>query len=43
MIREKVDALDGEQWERWIDLNYRLARDPSTHGCTEHLLYVGRT
>lgn len=42
MIREKVDALDGEQWEWWMDLNYRLGRDPSTHGGTEHLLYVGR-
>lgn len=42
MIREKVDALDGEDWERWMDLNYRLGKDPSTHGVTEHLLYVGR-
>jgi hypothetical protein len=42
MIREKVDALDGDDWERWMDLNYRLGKDPSTHGVTEHLLYVGK-
>jgi ubiquinone/menaquinone biosynthesis C-methylase UbiE len=42
MIREKVDALAGDDWERWMDVNYRLAKDPSTHGITEHLLYVGR-
>jgi len=42
MIREKVDALDGDDWERWMDLNYGLGKDPSTHGVTEHLLYVGK-
>jgi SAM-dependent methyltransferase len=42
MIREKVDALLGDDWERWMDVNYRLGKDPSTHGTAEHLLYVGR-
>ncbi|MEX2246755.1 MAG: class I SAM-dependent methyltransferase [Dehalococcoidia bacterium] len=42
MIRDKVQELTGEAWERWMDLNYRLGRDPSTHGGAEHLLYVGR-
>jgi ubiquinone/menaquinone biosynthesis C-methylase UbiE len=42
MIRDKLHELDGEAWERWMDLNYRLGKDPSTHGCAEHLLYVGR-
>jgi ubiquinone/menaquinone biosynthesis C-methylase UbiE len=41
MIREKVDQLDGDAWEGWMDLNYRLGKDPSNHGTTEHLLYVG--
>jgi ubiquinone/menaquinone biosynthesis C-methylase UbiE len=41
MIREKVDALTGDDWERWMDVNYRIGKDPSTHGTTEHLLYVG--
>lgn len=42
MIRDKLEVLPGEDWERWMDVNYRLGKDPSTHGCTEHLLYVGR-
>ena len=42
MIRDNLHALEGEAWERWMDLNYRLGKDPSTHGCAEHLLYVGR-
>lgn len=40
-IRDKVDKLEGEAWEGWMDLNYRLGKDASNHGCTEHLLYVG--
>jgi ubiquinone/menaquinone biosynthesis C-methylase UbiE len=43
MIREKVNELAGDAWETWIDLNYRLAKDPSNHGGSEHLLYVGET
>ena len=42
MIEEKVNALSGELWEAWVELNYRLGRDPSVHGAAEHLLYVGR-
>ncbi len=42
MIEEKVNELQGEAWEAWVELNYRLGRDPSVHGCAEHLLYVGR-
>jgi SAM-dependent methyltransferase len=42
MIREKLGEMQGPDWERWMDLNYRLGKDPSTHGITEHLLYVGR-
>ena len=42
MIEEKVNELEGELWERWVELNYRLGKDPSVHGCAEHLLYVGK-
>jgi ubiquinone/menaquinone biosynthesis C-methylase UbiE len=42
MIRDKVNELTGDAWELWIDLNYRLAKDPSNHGGAEHLLYVGQ-
>jgi SAM-dependent methyltransferase len=41
MIESEVNALSGEAWDAWVDLNYRVARDPSIHGCVEHLLVVG--
>jgi S-adenosylmethionine-dependent methyltransferase len=40
MNEDGVNALSGEAWETWVDLNYRLAPDPSIHGCVEHLLAV---
>lgn len=42
MIGGAVAALEGEPWEYWVDLNYRLGKDTDTHGLAEHLLYVGR-
>lgn len=39
---EKINALSGQAWERWVDLNYRLGRDPVLRGASDHLLYVGR-
>jgi ubiquinone/menaquinone biosynthesis C-methylase UbiE len=38
---ETVNALDGELWAAWVDLNYRLGREPSLYGAADHLLYVG--
>jgi S-adenosylmethionine-dependent methyltransferase len=40
MIEAGVNALSGEAWETWLDLNCRLAADPSIHGCVEHLLAI---
>ncbi len=40
MIEGQVNALSGEAWDAWVDLNYRAAPDPSIHGCVEHLLIV---
>lgn len=40
MIEDEVNTLSGEAWETWVDLNYRVAADPSIHGCVEHLLVV---
>lgn len=42
MIREKLVELVGTAWEYWVDLNYRLGKDPETHGLAEHLMFVGR-
>ena len=39
---ERVNELEGEAWERWVDLNYRLGHEPSLFGASDHLLYVGR-
>jgi len=39
---DRVNALSGKAWERWVDLNYRLGQDPSLHGASDHLLYIGR-
>jgi ubiquinone/menaquinone biosynthesis C-methylase UbiE len=40
MIEAGVNALSGAAWDVWVDLNYRLAADPSIHGCNEHLLVI---
>jgi hypothetical protein len=40
MIEDELGALSGAAWEAWVDLNYRLASDPCTHGCAGHLLTV---
>jgi ubiquinone/menaquinone biosynthesis C-methylase UbiE len=37
----EVNALDGEAWQAWVELNYRLGQEPSLHGAADHLLYVG--
>jgi hypothetical protein len=42
IIESQVNALSGEIWELWLDLNYRVASDPCIHGCVEHLLVVAR-
>jgi S-adenosylmethionine-dependent methyltransferase len=40
IIEDEVNALSGEAWETWVDLNYHVAPDPCIHGCVEHLLAV---
>jgi S-adenosylmethionine-dependent methyltransferase len=42
MIREKLMELEGDAWDYWVDLNYRLGQDPDAHGLAEHLLWIGR-
>jgi SAM-dependent methyltransferase len=39
-IEAGVNALSGPAWEAWVDLNYRVAADPSIHGGAEHLLVI---
>ncbi len=42
MIEEKINELKGDEFDSWVDLNYRLGKEMSLHGAAEHLLYVGR-
>ncbi|MCU0523177.1 MAG: methyltransferase domain-containing protein [Anaerolineae bacterium] len=37
---EKLGALNDEAWAYWVDVNYAIAQDRSTHGGAEHLLVV---
>jgi len=38
----RVNELSGDAWEAWVDLNYKLGKEPSLYGASNHLLYVGR-
>jgi len=42
MIEDGVNALSGSAWQTWVELNHRLAPEPSLHGAAEHLLAVLR-
>lgn len=39
---DAVNALQGDAWTYWVDLNYAYAQDPALHAASQHLLYVGR-
>lgn len=38
---EAVNSLDGNLWEAWVELNFRLSSEQSLRGAADHLLYVG--
>lgn len=38
----KVNALSGAAWDIWVDVNTRVARDPTAHSGAEHLLAICR-
>ena len=40
MHEDKINELDGEAWEYWLDVNYRIAHDPAILGAVEHILAV---
>lgn len=39
---EKVNEFSGEEWEKWVEINYRLGQDPSLLGASDHMLYIGK-
>jgi S-adenosylmethionine-dependent methyltransferase len=42
MIDDKLNTLQGELWDAWVDLNYKVSSDPSLHGGCEHLLCIAQ-
>jgi hypothetical protein len=40
-LEEKINATPEELHRQWIDLLYRLCKDPAVLGTGGHLLYVG--
>jgi ubiquinone/menaquinone biosynthesis C-methylase UbiE len=41
-VEERINALSGEHWQAWVDLNVSLGKDPSVLGAAYHLLAIGR-
>jgi ubiquinone/menaquinone biosynthesis C-methylase UbiE len=39
-IEAQVNRLQGDAWERWVDLCYTAAADPALLGAAEHLLAI---
>lgn len=39
---DKLNALEGNAWDFWVDVNATVSRDPSVLGGAEHLLAVCR-
>ena len=37
-----VNLLEGQSFEFWTDLNYRLSKDPAAIGAADHILFIGR-
>jgi len=36
-----VNALSGDAWDYWADLNYRLGRHPAVCATCDHILFIG--
>lgn len=39
---QRVNELEGEDWECWVELNERVGRDPEMLAASDHLLCVAR-
>jgi ubiquinone/menaquinone biosynthesis C-methylase UbiE len=39
---DSLNRLQGDAWEKWVDLNERLGHDPCLYGASAHLLAVAR-
>jgi S-adenosylmethionine-dependent methyltransferase len=41
LVSDAVNQLRGQAWDAWVDLMYRIGRDPFAYGAADHLLYLG--
>lgn len=39
---ERINELEGEAWEMWVELNYRLGHELTLYGASDHLLAIAR-
>ena len=39
---ETINQVQGELWQQWVALNYRLGQEPALYGAADHLLFFGR-
>ncbi len=39
---KEINMLDENQYEKWINICYKLSQDENLLGTSEHLLYIGR-
>lgn len=39
---EEINKLEGDGWEAWVRFNYRVGKEPSMYGASDHLLYIGK-
>jgi ubiquinone/menaquinone biosynthesis C-methylase UbiE len=37
-----INSFEGDNFEYWADLNYRISKDPAAIGASDHILYIGR-
>lgn len=38
---DAINQLQGEEWEFWLEWNYRFAKDTALYAAANHLLYIG--
>ena len=41
-LDDEMNNLDDAEWEAWVDVNYRLSKEPELLGSGIHLVYAGR-
>jgi 2-polyprenyl-3-methyl-5-hydroxy-6-metoxy-1,4-benzoquinol methylase len=39
---ETVNSLEGDAWQAWVELNYRLGQEPFLYGASDHMVYIGK-